>query len=170
MVVAAAQAEADDGEGNRRDALEALVGIHPSGEFAGELHVAAEELHHALTSEVAQDEPELESAEAMAEGHAIVHQMHGARVFAGAQVFGHQRESLAQNLRLAGVEGAEVHRGHQPFVRIGDDGVGALDAREMFGALGQQGAGSGIGAIDVQPEAELFGQRGALGDRVHRGR
>ena len=40
--VAAAQAEADDREGNGSDALEALIGIDPAGELAGELVVAAE--------------------------------------------------------------------------------------------------------------------------------
>ena len=42
-LVAAAQAEADDREGNGRDAFEARVGIDPGGELLGELDVAAED-------------------------------------------------------------------------------------------------------------------------------
>ena len=38
QLVAAAQAEADHGEGNWRDALEAFVGIDPSGKLARQLH------------------------------------------------------------------------------------------------------------------------------------
>ena len=51
-------------------------------------------------------------------------------------------------------------------MRVGGDGVGALDAADEMGMGGRGGGPEAEGAVDVQPGAALVGRRGDSGEGI----
>src|SRR4051812_36429399 len=72
VVVGGVAAEVHYGEGRGGGALEAGVGVDPCGELPGHGDVVADDGGEALAAVGAEDEPELQGAEAAAEGDTVV--------------------------------------------------------------------------------------------------
>ena len=72
-------------------------------------------------SEVANNHPEFQSAEAAAKLDAVVHAVADGLGFARFEIFGDEREGTAQDVHAARVEHGEIKGREEPFVRIRDE-------------------------------------------------
>ena len=120
------------------------------------------------TPSCAQQEPELERAEAAAQRDAPVAQVAHEAVLRGAQVARVGAHHAHQVLGVAHVVGGEVEAGAHPLVRVEDDGVGALDALPHPAVLGADHRRAGERRVDVQPQAVARAEGGDAGHRVER--
>src|SRR5471032_1488141 len=155
FVVGAPVAETDDREGVRRGNFKTRVGGDFPGQVLRHADVAAHHLCQAFAAEPAQDEPELQGAEAPTERHAVIHQVDGAGVLLSPQIFGDQGEGAAQHIGAGGVKNAAIHGCGKPLVWVGDEAVGAVAAFKRPAELGRQGGGTGVGGVYVQPDVVL---------------
>ncbi len=146
----------------RRGKLEARIGFNLFRQPVGPGDVIAQHLLDALASEIAHQEPQLERAETPAQRHAVVHQVELARVVGGVEILRGERKRTAENVRIARVEGAQVHRSKHPLVRIDHQRVRALGAGEDVLVLGEDSSDAGVSGVDVQPEIVA---RSHVGDR-----
>ena len=88
-------------------------------------------------------------------------------VLLGPQVARIGAHDADEMLRIAHIVGAEIEAHPHPFVRIEDQGIGALDARPVCAAFGQYHRGSGHGGVHMQPHPMAFREVRHLGQRVH---
>ena len=156
-VVAAPMAEADQVQGRGRGPFEAGIGFDPAGEFLRQLHVATHVVAQSLHAVVADHEPELEGAEAAAQGDVPVAVVDDGARLGGcvAQVLGEHAQRVDQALAVGHVEAVAVEVGEHPLVRVEAVAVGLLQAGVDPAEFGAQASGAGHGRIHVQPDAVL---------------
>src|SRR6185437_12878980 len=167
----ASEAEADHAERHGRDDLKAAFGVisDQRGKVAGPLDVLAQHGLDAVAAEVAQHEPELERAEAVAERDAIVHQVVGARIGLGLEVVGREREGAPQDVRTSGEKSAEINGSEQPFMSVEDQGVRAFHTAENIFVFWKDRGSARICRINVHPESVLFRNINNGAERVNAG-
>ena len=105
----------------------------------------------------------------MAERHAVIHEVNGARIAGGPQILRHQRKCLPQNIGPAGVEHAGIDRGEHPLVRVHHQRVRPLGSAQNVFVLGKNRGAAGVGGVNVQPESVLLADFDDFGDRVDTG-
>ena len=90
----------------------------------------ADALGEPVDPEMTDDHPQLERPHPAAEGRSVVHEVGGVvlRPVGGGEVFGHEREGIAQDVGSPRPQDAAVDRCEEPLVRVDDDRVGALRA------------------------------------------
>src|SRR5579864_6184974 len=164
FLITALLPEAYEREWSGRHTLEAAVGIHLARQFLGPRDLVADDLDDAFAAVVAEHEPELQRAKAPAQGYPIIHKVDRARVLGGPEVFRHQRKGAPQDFRTPRIQHADVNGREQPFVRIGDQRIGALAAIENMLEFRRDGGGARVGGVDVQPELVT---RGDIGHGLH---
>ena len=90
--------------------------------------MVADHRPQAFEAVIAQQEPELQRAEAAAERHRPFRIVDDAVMAMGAQIFGLDRQRADQRFRLAHELDGAIELRAEPFMRIEDDGIGAFDA------------------------------------------
>ena len=168
---AAGPAEAHGRERDGRQPLPLRVGVHPAGELGGKLEVALDPPAQALEPEPAQLDPQLERPEPPAELRLVlVVVADRGLAIERAQVLGHEAEGRPQVGHAPGQQQRRVERREQPLVRVHDDRIGTLPARERRSPLGQHRHDARIGRVDVQPQPLALRDVGEGRDRIDRGR
>ena len=128
--------------------------------------IAAEPRLQSRDALLADEEPELERAEAAAQRQAPVAEVLDHAIGGGLQIARVRRHHAHQMLRVAHVIHGAVERRAQPLVRIDDDRVGAFDAVPHPAALGQDHRRSRHRRIDVEPHAMSRGDRADRRQRI----
>ena len=168
FLVRGVAAKADDGERTPRAELPARLVANPPLEELGEADRLADPRLQPLAAVATEDRPQLERPEASAERRAVLGDV--VHLVAGAQVLGDEAERRAQGLGAAGPEQRAIHRREQPLVRVDDERVRALDALLRPARLRADPRGSGVGGVDVEPDACGRTGVGDRGDGIHGGR
>ena len=162
-------AEADGGEGDRRQPLPARFRVDLRGQPPRFAHVPGNDLRQALPPICANDHPQLEGAEAAAQRQAVIHQVDHV-LLVRLEVFGDQRECAFQIIRPPRVQQAAIDRRQQPFVRIGDERIGTVAARQHVSVRRHQRRGTAVRRVHVQPHPVAFAYVGNRRHRVDAGR
>ena len=139
-VVAAPKGEADEVERVRGHELEPVVGRHPPGELLGQATWSRIMAWIGADAVDAQREPQLERAEAPAEGDlpvAVVDDRAGL-AGRGPEVLGQDRQRAEQRGPVGHPEQVAVEVHAHPLVRVGAVGVGLVEAGVDPAQLGAQ--------------------------------
>ena len=167
-----AVAEADGRERDRREPLPVRLGLDPRGELAAPAAVLADPRRHPLGAEAADQDPELERAEAAAELDPVLVEVVDLALVAACEVLRHEAERVAERLGLPEQQQRGVERREHPLVRVDHDRVGALPAGEQAAVLGGERHRAAVGGVDVQPEplalADLRDRVGGIDARRRR--
>src|SRR5947208_12958691 len=140
----------------RGDDLPARLPVQPGSEELGEANMLADELLETFTAEAAQDGPELQSAEAAAEGRPVVLQV--CRCRALRHVVARRAERLHEGFRPARPQAGAVERSEEPFVRVDDEGVSSVTTGEDPAKLLAHSRSAAVGAADMEPDICLLAQ------------
>src|ERR1035437_8853004 len=118
---------------------------------------------------LADQEPELQGAEAPSQRQAPVAQVLDLVVGARAQIAGTGGHDADEVLGIAHVIQRAIEGHAEPLVGIEHQRIGAFDSLPHPAAFRKQHGGAGHGGVDVQPEAELARDPGHGGEGVERG-
>ena len=123
---------------------------------------------HALHAVGADDEPDLEAAEAPAQRDLPVAVVgHEAALAVGvAQVGGRDGEGVDEVLALPDVEEGGVEVGEEPFVHVCVEGVEGGEGGGVVFVLGEDEGDAGVGGVDVDPDGGVGGGDGGDGGEV----
>ena len=168
LLVRSLAAEADEREVARSHDLPAGLVLDPALEHLRKADVLANPLLQALAAEAAQNGPELERAEAPAEGDRDLAQVD--RVVGRLQELGNEAERPPKVVGPSGPEGGAIHRRPEPLVRVDGDRVGALPAREVVTELGADRGRTRVGGVDMEPDARLRAEIRERRNGIHRAR
>ncbi len=158
--------EGHDREGRGRRDLDPFLALEHAAEGARENEVTAEAGPHAGRSEGAQRHPHLEGAEPAAELHAVVHVLAHRLPFGRLEIVRHHGEGAPHALHAAEEERGALDRHEHPLVRVEDDGVRALPAREERAHLRQRRRRARVRRVHVEPDALAQADVGERGQRV----
>ena len=145
-------AEGHDREGRRRRDLDAFLALENAAEGARENEVAAEARPHAGGSEGAQRHPHLEGAEPAAELHAVIHVLAHRLPLGRLEIVRHDGEGAPHALHPAEEEPGALERHEHPLVRVEEDRVRALPAREEGAHLRQRCGRARVRRVHVEPD------------------
>lgn len=154
--------ELEHGEGKsrtRHDLEEVAPRLDQLGKLFAQADVLADMRLQALDAVGANDEPDLEAAEAPTEGDLPVAVVgHEARV---GVVVAQDGEGDAQGLdepaALADPEHAAVKVGQEPLVQVGVEAVEAVKVRGQVLVLGADEGDARVGGVDVDPDLSWAG-------------
>src|SRR5205814_4846963 len=118
-------------------ALELRILVDPVGELARDPYVLSYQRSQALDAEIPDHEPELERAEAAAEGDAVVHEIGDAGAFADDEILRDVLEGALQQVGTTCVECRAIDRREQPLVRIHNQRLGAVATSEHVSHFGE---------------------------------
>ena len=135
---------------------------HPRGELLAEPDVVREVGAHALHAVGADDEPDLQAAEAPAErdlpvavvGHEAALAVHVA------QVGGRDGEGVDEVGALFDVEEGGVEVGEEPFVHVGVKGVEGGKAGGVVLVFREDQGDAGVGGVDMDPDGGVVSDDG----------
>ncbi len=164
----AAVAEADQIERRREGEFEIGMGLNPAGELLGQCDMAADVVLQSFPAVVAQDEPELEAAEAAAERNLPVAVIdHSARLGRPvAQIFRQNGQGADEGATVADEHAVAVKIGEHPLVRIGAVAVGELQSLLDIAEFGAEGGGAAHRPVDMKPEPVLGGDAADFGEGI----
>ncbi|GAW25135.1 putative aromatic-L-amino-acid decarboxylase [Rosellinia necatrix] len=159
-VALAPEPEHGEGEARARDDLEQVgPGAQQGGERLGEADVPADVGPQAADAVGADDEPDLEAAEAAAEGDLPVAVV-GDEAAVGVGVL-EDGEAHAQGVgqpgAVAHVQQAAVEVDEQPLVHVDVVAVEAREHGRQVLVLGAHERGAGVGRVHVHPDLALAG-------------